>query len=411
MTCILEINDADLTVYHDREAVFRSPAVAVVQGDGVIFGRDALALSRIHPRQTHQQYFARLSIDPLPGPGGRVRHHADLVYLHLQALKPIIDEHGGRVLLAVPGVLSADQLGVLLGVMQEAGIDVTGFVDSAVAAACGQPGSGRAFHLDLMLQRAVLTELDRNGDVARISTQEIAECGIARLLDGWVNTVADRFVRETRFDPLHAAATEQQVFDQVYGWLDHAFEHGDLIVEVTQSQQTRRVDLTRATLEDKAAQRLAPLLDALPDSGSILLTPRTARLPGLVALLTRAGAQTQVLPDDALARGFLEHLERITGNGDDLRLVTRLPRSGGTGTTPATGSDAASAPESPAAAPVEDSVTAQRATHALRGTRALPLSAVAAQLGIEHDGDGYRVQPGDRIHRDGEDFLIIQVET
>jgi hypothetical protein len=137
MTCILEINDADLTVYHDREAVFHSWRVAVVQGDNVQFGDDALALSRIHPRQTHQQYFARLNVDPLPGPGGTVRHHADLVYLHLQTLKPVIDEHGGEVLLAVPGVLSPDQLGVLLGVMQEAGIGVTGFVDSAVAAACG----------------------------------------------------------------------------------------------------------------------------------------------------------------------------------------------------------------------------------------------------------------------------------
>jgi hypothetical protein len=189
------------------------------------------------------------------------------------------------------------------------------------------------------------------------------------------------------------------VFDQVYGWLDHAFEQSDLVIEVTQAQQTRRVDLARATLEDKAAQRLAPLLDALPDSAPILLTPRTARLPGLEALLRRAGARTQVLPDDALARGCLDHLERITGG--ELRLVTRLPHSAGTGPDPA-----GSAPEAG-----EAGATPERATHALRGTTAFPLSAVAAQLGIERDGDGFRVRPGDRIRHDGVDFLIIQVET
>src|SRR5690606_14808120 len=129
MTCILELNDADLTLYRDRAVLHRAPGVAVVLEDQVAFGEEALRLSRIHPRRANQHYFTRLNADPLPVPGPRARNHADLVYLHLKTFQPLIEAEGGSVLLAVPGILSADQLGVLLGVLQEVGIRVNGFVD------------------------------------------------------------------------------------------------------------------------------------------------------------------------------------------------------------------------------------------------------------------------------------------
>lgn len=396
MTCILELNDADLTLYRDDAVVHRAPGCAVVLGDDVRFGNDAMALSRIHPRQTHQQYFARLNTDPVASPGPRVRHHADLVYLHLRALKGIIDEQGGSVLLTVPGVLTADQLGVLLGVMQEAGIGVSGFVDSAVAAVCRQPGEGRVWHLDVHLQRAVITELDLDASVSKRAAYEVPDCGLSRLLDGWVNVVADRFVRETRFDPLHAAATEQQVFDQIYHWLEHAAARADLVIEVNQAEQTRRVDIARASLEDKAAQRLAPLLDVIPGGGArVCLTPRAARLPGLQTLLAGAGAEPVAVPADALARGCLDNLSRICADEDGLRLVTRLPHAGGAG-------------EAPTAGPPRLDMPA--ATHALRDGTATPLSALASRLGLDPQAPGYGVRPGDRVSVDGADYLIIHVE-
>ena len=58
----------------------------------------------------------------MPNPVAKADNYADLVYLHLCELKPLID---GELILAVPGLWSADQLGVLLGIMQEAGIDIS----------------------------------------------------------------------------------------------------------------------------------------------------------------------------------------------------------------------------------------------------------------------------------------------
>lgn len=417
MSCIFEINDADLTLYRDTEVIHRAPAVAVVLGDQVYFGEAALQRSRMHPRQTHQQYFSRLSGEPLPGPAGRVRHQADLVYLHLRELKPLIDAEGGETLLAVPGNLSADQLGVLLGVMQEAGIGVAGFVDSAVAAASVGPGSGRVRYLDVQLQRALITELDLAGEVGKAGLSELPDCGLGRLLDGWVNVVADRFVRDTRFDPLHAAATEQQVFDQVYGWMRRGGQ-GDLLVEVLHADQTRRVEVGRAALEEKAAQRLAPLLDARGDASPIYLSPRSARLPGLQDLFARAGIATYSVAQDAVARGCLTHRGLIAGDGGDLRLVTRLPHH-----TQATPAEAAPEP-----APASEPQAGAAPTHALRDAEARPLDSVATVLGLERNGDGFSIEPkagvrlngeaigrstrlqaGDRISLDGADYLLIRV--
>ncbi|MFU8816493.1 MAG: FHA domain-containing protein [Pseudomonadales bacterium] len=422
MTCILELNDADLTLYRGNEVLYRSPGIAVVLGKDVFFGEDALRLSRIHPRQTNQQYFTRLNGDPLAIPGERARNHADLVYLHLLAFKPLIDAEGGEALLAVPGIWSADQLGVLLGVLQEAGIGVRGFVDSAVAATSTQEVAREAFFLDVMMQRAVITTLKVDAEVAKAGAQEVLECGLNRLLEGWINVVADRFVRETRFDPLHAAATEQQLFDQLYDWIHAGAQGSDLLVEIHHQEHTRRVELSRSLLEDKAEQRFRQLSDVLPRGAQVLLSARSARLPGLTRALTALHMQAVPLPGDALSRGCVDNLAHIVPADGELRLITRLPHG--------RAAQAARQPEEPEApAETSQAAAASLPTHLLQGHHAWPLTAAELPLPVSQAESGFLLraqpgtqlngatlerdaplQPGDRITVGGEEYLIIQVQ-
>lgn len=410
MTCILELNDAGITLYRDRTVLHRAPGVALVLDDVIQFGDPALRLSRMHPRQINQQYFGRLNADPLPAPGGRARNHADLVYLHLQTLKPHVDEAGGEVLLAVPGILSPDQLGVLLGILQEIGIGVSGFVDAAVAAASTAAGNGRVYHIDIMLQRIVVTALEMDEQVSKHSAQEVPECGLIRILDGWINVVADRFVRETRFDPLHAAATEQQLFNQVYDWAGQGPVSGDLAVEIDHAGHARRVELGRAVLEDKAGQRFRQLADAVPRGSHVFVSARSARLPGLIPALQALQSEIVELPAEALASGCLQNLTHIIPQQGELRLVTRLP-----GTSSAR-------QERPAPAR-----SAPPPTHAVRDgvavtlqDSALPLrceagdwfldGAAGAQLNEDSMNQERPLAPGDRVRIGGHDHLIIRVE-
>ena len=79
MSYLLELNDAELPLYHNGELINRSPAIAIVRDEGVVFGDQALRLSRSHPQQTNQQYFSRLNADPLANPVAKAGNQADLV--------------------------------------------------------------------------------------------------------------------------------------------------------------------------------------------------------------------------------------------------------------------------------------------------------------------------------------------
>ena len=449
---LLELNDAELGLYRDGEAIYRQPAVAHVGAERCRFGLEALRIARLHPQQANLQYLARLNADPLPLPGKLAANHADLVYLHLLEVNACIggaapanagvgmarrssqadgaprrrgfrlpwgdgrrtgpdlgDQDrssramrtgdGGRsgtagsptrggtgLIAAVPGSLGTEQLGVLLGIAQETGLDIRGFVDSAVLMASAAALPPRCWLLDMHLTRACLTELRAGDDVARAGVEELPGCGLISCLDGWANLLADRFVQDTRFDPLHAADTEQQLFDQLYDWAQSGRRgepvEGEFAAEIRHGGHERRVQVPGDALRGKLVQRFRQLAQKLPDGARLLAAPRTAALPGLMAGLAELGIQADRLPADALGRGFARHADRIAAG--QLRLVDRLPCEG-----------VAQAPRADAP---------PMATHVLHESRAWPLDG--NPFGLPRTG-----RAGETVDRDGRRYLLIKVET
>lgn len=403
MSTILELNDAALTLHQGQSIAYQAPAIALVEDRSVIFGEAAMRRARIQPRQSNPNYLGRLSADPLPLASRIARNHADLVYLHLKDIAPLAN---GEVMIAAPGVYSADQLGVLLGILQETGVRVHGFVDSAVAAAAVHPLSGPAWHLDILLQRAVLTRLAVADTVARAEVLEVPECGLMRLLDTWANAVAGDFIRETRFDPLHAAPAEQQLYDQVLASIQTLSATLDTLpFEIEQSGQTRRVELKRAELENRGAQRLQTLVERLPRGTDLLLSPRAQRLPGITAACARMRINPVALADDALPRGCAAHLAFITA-GAELRLVTELPArrkvpvpvvttaAGITDTTTASSTTTRTEP-------TVISPQRQGPTHLLLGHRALPLGHPDCPVRVLQHGSITLLRPGPDVTLNG----------
>jgi hypothetical protein len=405
MTPIVELNDLELSLYRSGERLYREPGFALVRADGVTFGQEALRLSRLHPQQANQQYINRMNADPLMEPVRAAANHADLVYLHLKELAQLVSD---PAVLAVPGTLTGDQLGVLLGICQEAGIDVCGFVNNAVAAASTTPAPEKSCYLDVFLQHVLVSELTVEGDIRHVRSFEVKECGFSGLIEGWVNLLADRFVQETRFDPLHTAATEQQLFNQVYDWATGA-HHGEAVaVEVVHGEQQRRIEVPRTALEQKAAQRIDRLLDALPAGASLMLSARAARLPGLGARLKAGGFEVVLLTGDAVAAGVDAHLNLIRADDGNLRLVNRLPHD--QPLTPQT--------PQPALAP----------SHLLKAHRAFALDRTGIALRQTGDGVWVAADPsvtvngdpvtadrllclGDEIVRGSERYTAIRLET
>lgn len=392
MTYVLEVNDCALTLYRDAELEYHAPAIAVVRPGGVLFGDPALRLSRTHPRETNQQYFARLNADPLPHPIAQAANHADLVYLHLQEMQRIVQQNPADVVLVVSGLLSPDQLGVLLGIAQECGLQVSGFVDSAVVAATTVALPAKAWHIDVHLQRACVTSLAANAEVSRTGVAEIAECGFVHLLDGWINVIADRFVRDTRFDPLHAAETEQQLYNQVYDWVTAGPAGGraEIGIEIDYRDHVRRVELPRSLLEDKAQQRFVRMREHLPAAGHVLLSARSARLPGLTQFLTNEGYPFSVLDSAAAAHGFEANVAHIRSPDGALRLVSKLPA------TPIP--EAVTVRSAPDPAPEPD---LQRPTHTLAEASAVAIGSAAQPLVLSENEGGVYLEPGAQLQLNG----------
>ncbi|TDJ24554.1 MAG: hypothetical protein E2O58_05630 [Gammaproteobacteria bacterium] len=327
----LDLNDSGLRLFRDLEVAAESPGFAIVTQSQLLLGDAARREFRLHPRQANNQFWHRLSMDPLAMRGPNVANHADLVYRHLkELLGEAAFESDDELILAVAGTTTSDQLGLLLGVAQELNTPITGLVDSAVAASIAHPVPNRSVHIDVSLHRATLTTMEADTELARRSTADVAELGLSSLLDAWVNVVADRFVTETRFDPLRIAETEQQLYDRIYLWAEEGAHLAELTIEIEHQGSVRRTGVSAKALVEKARLRYR-LLDRVLDEGtSCILSHRAAKLPGLSEYLLASGhAVTQLEPNDVIA-GIRRHLDLIRSGADALRFVTRLPCATGT---------------------------------------------------------------------------------
>ena len=384
MSLLLELNDAALTLYRDGEALYRQPAIALLQPKAVSFGTEALRQARAHPQSVNQNYLSRLNADPVPKPNRLITNHADLMYRQLLALKPLID---APLAVAAPGYLSPERLGVLLGIATEAGLTIRGFIDTALLLASGAGIPGPVWVLDLHVSRCCLTELKSNGVLARGLVADLTGAGLSACIDKWANLAADRLVEESRFDPLLSGATEQQLYDQLYAWLETG--EPDLALAIHQDATVRRIRLAADDLAQALRECLAPIRERIPMDARLAASAGALRLPGLADTLTDLGFELTQLPEDALTSGFAAQDARIEGQ----RLLTEAPRPQSAGATPA--------PPLARHEPAPDRTST--ATHVLIGHRAWPL--IGNAFGAPEAG-----AVGELVAADGKRFQLIRVE-
>jgi hypothetical protein len=368
---LLDMNDSELRIAQIGEridVVTQSCGFALIDGREVVIGERAMQQFRLHPRQANNQFWHRLSTDALPVRGPDTATFADLVYRQLQELaRQAQIGPDDELFVAVAGSTSADQLGLLVGIAGELGLQVFGLTDAAVAASAHAPNAPLR-HLDVQLHRLVVTELTRRDDcIARERIHDIAELGLIGLMEAWINVLADRFVRDTRFDPLSIAATDQQLSTQLDRWLRDVPQRRNLSVEIQHEGTQRRAELPIEALAAKVAPRYR-VLDPLVHAQPVAVSHRGARLPGLVEHLSGIASQVRVLDESALFDGFARATSAIRSGPDALRLVTRLPF------TPAATDVAKAAPAAARDVP----------SHVLHGHDAVPLFD-----GIELDAQSF----------------------
>ena len=328
-TYVLDMNDSELRIARvsadATDVVAQSTGFAMIDDRAIRFGESAMQQFRLHPRQVNNQFWSRLNTDPLAVRGPNTANHADLIYRHfVELVREATVGTDDEFIIAAPGTTSNEQLSLLLGIASEAGTPVSGLVDNALVASVVHPSPKRVLHVDIFLHRTVVTEMTRTDGLARQRIEEVAELGFANLLDAWVNVIADRFVRDARFDPLSIAATDQQLYNQLHGWLRNPARPRDFSIDVDHRGSLRRAELNDEALIDKVTPRYR-MLDRHVDGATIFLSHRAARLPGLSEHLAGVAARVVTLDRMDLFRGVALHQGLIRSDPKALRLVTRLP--------------------------------------------------------------------------------------
>ncbi len=330
----IELNDAGVAIAKDGALLQESPGYALVDGDRVLVGTEAQRKARLQPRHVHSEFWERLGSDPLPRPSRLARCQADLARAHLAHLWGPLSEDCDSVIFAVPGSFSRTQLGLLLGIAQSISIPVVGMVDGAVA---GIPDTTpkaegqKLLHVDLQLHRAVVTRLCRTPTLRRTNVDTSSRVGLAVLWDACVASIAEEFVRQTRFDPLYRARTEQQLYDLLPRCLERLRQDTRVAIRMNDGSRSRRIVLRRSQLVEAMSpytRRLASLVKAARGSDeatALHLSARAYAVPGLAhALGATSDSEPIGLEPGASALGALARDRELRSSDGSIRFVSAV---------------------------------------------------------------------------------------
>ncbi|OPX37184.1 MAG: hypothetical protein B1H12_05455 [Desulfobacteraceae bacterium 4484_190.2] len=342
----LELSDAGimaaakdpLELLHIDGADQESPGFALPGKDQLVVGREAEGKAHLNPLQFNNSFWDQLNTQPLKQPNNYARNHAEMAYAHLARIWEKIREHGNELVIAVPGFLSRDQLGLILGIADELSISLKGMVALSVAAASKPCPDRMLLHIDIHLHRPEITFLEQGEHLTQKDSVIGEGRGLNHLYTEWVNAIAEEFVRTTRFDPLHQAAFEQELYSRLPVVIAALQQNPSVMFEIRADSKSYRVRLSRdlfvkkgEAVFKKIQQLIADMQERHGKPGQPMtfqLTHRMSRLPGCREMLAGiASAQVIELEPGCGAFGALDLWDHSStqGTGRGVSLLTSRP--------------------------------------------------------------------------------------
>lgn len=326
------INDAGISVLDASSILYREPGFALLDEGKLTTGNEAFSQARVKPRRIQQGFWSSLQTAPL---ADRHFHHlsaADLVSRQLEQIWKRVSGAGDGIVVAVPAYMSNDNLGLFLGITAELKIPVVAMVDAAVAATRREYKGAVPVHVDLGLHSALLTRLAQSGQAQFDRSAVVDESGMITLYDAWIALIADSFVQQSRFDPLHTAETEQMLQDKLHGWLAAASASKNISLEIDYRGIKHQAELeslefiaTAAPIYHRIVSNLRALYRA-DEEPALQITDRAARMPGLADILAaRVGGEVFLQEPGATARGLLSRCRDMRAGDARVSLIRQLP--------------------------------------------------------------------------------------
>lgn len=369
-----------------------SPGFALPEKNRLSVGKAAQGKAHLYPRQVLNHFWDRLNIEPLEQPNPFAHNHAEIAFEHFSHIWKTVKHHGTEMRIAVPGFYTPEHLGLILGIARELSISVKGFVPLPLVAALDWLPQGLVLHIDMHLHRFEITCLQRKGQISQLESVSSEGNGLSNLYRGWVDAIAEEFVRSTRFDPLHQAATEQELYDRLPGVLNRLNRSPSVDFEMAGGSKVYHVTLTRRVFYKKGAPvfeeirrrvgRFYERYGKAEPGPVVLLTDRAVRLPGMKdALAAIENCQIIDLQPGAGAMGILRLSDQLfeRQSGSSAPFLRTLPMP-------------AADPISYEHASRKQPAVPKRPTHILYRNLAYPITEKPLVIGLEPAADKSGIQ-------------------
>jgi hypothetical protein len=326
----IELDDRALSFARDGRVLSSAPSAVFDGTVGKYTGTNAWKAVRSRPMAVSTRHLGAV----LTQRGSTTRSESTVAEELRTRLadQPIAD--GEHIWVASPARVEAAGLATLFGITRRLSLPVDGFVDSAAVTVAALGLERNAIVLELGLHHAAATAVDSAASQARRRRTVLAErAGFIELHQMWLDLVSTTMVKRTRFDPLHDAATEQQLFDALPSLARELAATGNTTAVVNKGNERFEVALTRdqfAQTADPVFRGIIGLLHQLRPAGApvaIVLPRPVAELPGLREQFEQfVGCELVVVPDGfAAAATSLLDLPENTSDEESVRFLRRLP--------------------------------------------------------------------------------------
>jgi hypothetical protein len=309
--------------------VQESPGYALPQKKGLLVGKTAESKAHLFPRQILNHFWDQLNTETLEQTGKHFPlNHAEIVFHHLALIWRQLQSRGEEIVMAVPSFYDREHLGLILGIAQELGMPVKGFVPLSLAASSHICPEKMLMYLDIHLHRTEVIYLEQGEYLTLRDSATSGEKGLHRLYRKMVNMIAQEFVRTTRFDPFHQAASEQELYDRLPGILSHFQHNSSILFEITGGSAPYSITLERDSIIHNAEPVYSEMLRLIKRmqnkrgkgqaQPALQLSHRLSRLPGYKAMLaTIKDAQVIELDRGAAAMGAAQIWNQLAAQGSN----------------------------------------------------------------------------------------------
>jgi hypothetical protein len=325
----LQLDDRTFAIARDGAVLASSPAVSFDGAGGDEAGSDAWAMQRRVPTHVSTRHLFDVATVREPSERALAITSAELarrVAPHVQA-----DE---AAWVAVSALFPPAGLAAVLALARQRGLRLAGFIDAATASVAALAPGRTSFVLELGLHHVAVTAVEATASARRRRAVVGTRGGIVELYESWLDLIGGSMVKKTRYDPLHDAVSEQQLFDALPRLASEANATGGTTAQVAAGTERFETALSRDQFAGAAEPMYREIMRAFNDlrhagTAATILAPRMVlEMPGLREKLeTLRNCELLVVADGfgAAAASVIDLPPPESADADAVRLVRRAP--------------------------------------------------------------------------------------